>query len=104
MLDRIKLYTIVFEIHVSSCMSINFLLLQVNGYMLVGVSHEQAIEVIRTAPSEVKVVVCRGKDRGDSEQKLPHSTELSERARTHTHTLTLTHTHTRTHTHTYTHL
>ena len=36
--------------------------MKVNGHVLVGVSHEEAIDVIRNAPREVKVLVCRAKE------------------------------------------
>ena len=41
-------------------------LLEVNGQTLVGVSHDEAIELVRQASNDVTIVVCRVRNKDDS--------------------------------------
>lgn len=38
-------------------------LLEVNGHSLLGASHQDAVNVLRTAGNEIQLVVCKGYDK-----------------------------------------
>ena len=37
-------------------------ILEVNGYSLLGTSHQEAVKVLRNSGNEIHLVVCKGKN------------------------------------------
>ena len=46
-------------------------LLEVNGELLLGVTHEEAIRLVQSAPKDVKIIVCRLREtENDQEEEV----------------------------------
>ena len=58
----------------NECLSVGDELLEVNGQTLVGVSHDEAIELVRQAPNDVTIVVCRMRNKDDRMKETPSIT------------------------------
>lgn len=46
-----------------SLVQVGMRLLEVNGHSLLGASHQDAVNVLRTAGNEIQLVVCKGYDK-----------------------------------------